>query len=89
MKRNREHYYKYSRNPIVLFFKYTGTVRIFADGDGVSILWHWWHPITWIIVGPVFFVMCAFDGEPYVQAAKDALFFTPFWQKRRDEIEWL
>ncbi len=80
---------------------WTGVLRLYADGDGWSPAFRWWHPLTWILwIG--FLPVCGIVGEPIGKVVplhlerefrdtlrahpKNRVLWTP-WQARRAKKE--
>ncbi len=64
----------------------TGAFRCHMDGDGISAVWRWWHPVSWI----AFFVgasYCVFSGEK----VQDVVPFTlsDYWKENKENLEWI
>ena len=63
-----------------------GMVRFYRDGTGYSILFRWWHPLSWI-VWIVTIQICGIVGEEVNRAIPFRL--SPYWREHKKEIEWL
>lgn len=38
------------------FLYYTGTTKIYHNGDGLGFIWRWYHPLTWVLA-PLFILI--------------------------------
>lgn len=67
--------------------KYSGAARFFKDGDGVSFVFRWYHPLSWLLM-IIFFPICAFTEDAKIQ---DTIPFVlnDYWQRHRSNIQWL
>ena len=61
-----------------------GCFRVFKDGDGITAVYRWYHPINWVI----FLILIFFFGIP---GAIEELPFkiTGYYANHKDEIKWL
>jgi hypothetical protein len=73
-------------SPVGRVIRLTGAFRAFKDGDGVSIVWRWWHPISWLMT-VILFPVCAVVGERIAVAVPFRL--SGYWRARREKIQWL
>ena len=85
MKRDRQWYLKRIK-PFGLVLWYLGVVKLFKNGDGVGVIWRWWHPITWIHF-IIFIPICAFLGEKITEVIP--LRLDGYWREKKINIEWL
>jgi len=83
MKHPRE-YYINRMNILGKIFFYLGVFRAYADGDVTSVVWRWYHPITWI-TWPIVLVICGFVGESILEVMNFKL--PKYWQDKK--VQWL
>ena len=69
---------------IVLYL--TGCMRLHADGNGVSAIFIWWHPITWLLLLAMV-LPCALVGEKLTAAIP--LRLSQFWKDNFDQLQWV
>jgi hypothetical protein len=65
---------------------WTGCVRYYRDGSGISALFRRWHPITWL-TWIVALQICGIVGEPVNDVVPTRL--RGYWRDHQDEIQWL
>lgn len=64
----------------------TGTARIYDNGDGLGILFRWWHPLAWVMFIS-FIPVCAIIGEKIVEVVP---FRVDKWHRENPEkLQWL
>ena len=63
-----------------------GAYRAFKDGDGVSAVWRWWHPLSWIMWAALL-PICGVVGERIADQVPFRL--NDYWRQRKDKIQWL
>lgn len=72
--------------PVGRFLRASGAVRVFKDGDGLSVVWRWWHPLSWLAV-IVLLPVCGVVGERIGDQVPFRL--SQYWRERRGSIQWL
>lgn len=73
-------------SPVGLLMWRLGAVRALKDGDGLSAVWRWWHPLSWVM-WMVMLPICGFVGERIAEVVPFRL--TKYWRARKGEIQWL
>lgn len=66
-------------------------VSVYKDGDTFGFVWHWWHPLSYVIC-PTFFVMSIFvEGWDDTMKYKHELGIgmKPFFKENPDKLEWI
>jgi hypothetical protein len=71
--------------PIGRALWWTGCVRYYRDGDGIGAVFHWWHPVTWI-VWIITLQICGLIGEPIFNVVP--LKLSKYWKDKKEEMEW-
>jgi len=90
MKKTRKQYVD-GLKPLGKVFWYTGTMRLYRDGDAVGYVWRWWNPL-WLVYLPTLFVLSVLmDGA--VETLKNKHYLgvgvSPFFKENPDKLEWL
>ena len=73
--------------PLLIPFYYTGAVKVHKDGDGIGLVFQWWHPLTWLLL-IIAFPLCAFIAEATV-ANSVPMRLSDYWRERTDRIQWI
>jgi len=73
-------------NGVGSLFYWLGVCRFHDDGDVVTGVYRWWHPLSWLLVVAMV-IPCAVLGEPL----KDAVPFrvSKYWRNNHDRLNWL
>lgn len=64
----------------------TGAARFHDDGDGVTAIFRWWHPLTWVLA-LVMIIPCAIVGEKISEAIP--LRISKWFRDNPDRLQWL
>lgn len=66
-------------------FWWTGCCRLYCDGDVYSGVFHWWHPLTWLL-WLIFLVVGGMSGTSVFETVP--LRLSPYWRERRQDVIW-
>lgn len=88
-----EKYHKdliYTRTLLIILY-FSKAMRFFKDGDGLGVLWRWWHPLTWLLAPLIFLLSCVMVGVPEAYKNRHEIGFglSSFWKENKDKIEWI
>lgn len=69
---------------------YTGSIRYYYNGDGLGMVWRYWHPLAWVFI-PVLFILLGFlEGFPRTWERKSdmGIGLDPYFEKNPEKLEW-
>jgi len=71
--------------------KNIGAITIWRDGNGISFIWRWWHPVTWFFVPLLFIANVFLEGLPNTWKYKDSigLGLSNYWKKNKNKRKFL
>lgn len=64
----------------------TGAFRCHLDGDGISAVWRWWHPVSWIVF-VIAIPVCSFIGEKVQDVVPFSI--SDYWKENKDKLQWV
>ena len=75
--------------PVARFLLNIRAIKAWRDGDGISFVWRWYHPLTWIAT-PVFVcVSVVLYGITETKLSELGIGLSKYWKAHRSEREWL
>lgn len=77
--------------PLPKFLKIVKSINVWEDGDAISFIWNWWHPLAWILV-PVFFILSVilYGLLETIENSDDiGLGLSEYWKENRDKRKFL
>lgn len=72
--------------PIGWVFYILGVTRYHDDGDGVTAIFRWWHPLTWIFA-ILMIIPCAVVGEKISNLIP--LRESEYFRRNPERLNWL
>jgi len=75
--------------PVGKFLYYTGTIRLYRNGDGMGFIWRWWNPLSWILA-PILIILSVFiigSRDTFASIEDIGLRVDPYVKKHG--VEWL
>jgi hypothetical protein len=78
-------------NPIGRFMIKSRMVRMWRDGDGVSMLVNWWNPLAWVWVVLAVTVLFVTSGVSGVRKNLNEIGvrMSDYWRENRNNREWI
>lgn len=69
---------------------YSGTFKMYKNGDGVGIVWRYYNPITWVMI-PIILLLTFLETGTQGWPGGHELGFTvdPYFKKNPDKLEWI
>lgn len=77
--------------PLPKFLKIVKAINVWEDGDTISFIWNWWHPLAWLLV-PFFFILSVilYGLLETIENSDDiGLGLSEYWKENKDKRKFL